>query len=115
MQYTREAITTELVAALGDVDQADARLFAADALNDVTSRPGLRYAPTSAARSSYVVACDGHPIGQLWPGPGRHVIGGWTAAPFGSTERLGPFHTARAAAAALATACGLSPCHTLPG
>jgi hypothetical protein len=115
MQQTREAITAELVAALGEADQADARLFAADALDGVTSMPGLRYAPTSGDRSSYVVACDGQPIGQLWPGPGRHVIGGWTAAPFGSTDRLGPFHTARAAAAALASECGVSPCHTLPG
>jgi hypothetical protein len=112
MQYTREAITAELVAAQAEVDQADARLYAADALDDVISTPGLRYASASADRSSYVVGCDGQPIGRLWPGAGRHVIGGWTAAPFGSTERLGPFHTARAAAAALAKACGVSPSHT---
>jgi hypothetical protein len=114
MLHTREAITAELVTAQAEIDQAEARMFAAAALDEAISAPGLRYAPTSGDRSSYVVACDGQAIGQLWPGPGRHVIGGWTAAPFGNTDRLGPFHTARAAAAALAKACGVSPCHTLP-
>ena len=113
MEYTREAVTAQLIAAQAEVDRAEVSRHAADALDQVTSRSGLRYAPLSPDQRSYVVACNGEVIGQLWRGEEGHVLGGWTAARLGGTDRLGPFHTARAAAAALAKASGICPDNTL--
>jgi hypothetical protein len=108
---TREQIVAELAEAQAAVDDAAARMYAADALHEVTSLPGLRYAPATADLSSYVVGCDGQAIGRMWRGPEGHLLGGWTCAPFGATDRLGPYQTARAAAAALAQECGVTPTH----
>lgn len=110
----REYIIDQLAAASVDVDRAAARMTAAEALADAVSLPGLRYEAADAAHSVYVVACDGRPIGFLWPGPDGRQLGGWTCAEQPDGERLGPYRTARAAAAALASAVGVSPTHTLP-
>lgn len=112
MSPSREDIIGEFLTALTEADAAEARLYSAEALDQVTSFPGLRYASMSADRSSYVVGCDGQAIGWLWPSAEKYVFGGWTAAPFGTSDRLGPFRTARAAAAGLAEACKVSPRHT---
>lgn len=109
MEYTRDAITAKLTAAQDDLDHTEQRLYVADALDEVTTLPGLRYAPTSPSQRSYVVACNGEVVGQMWRGEEGHVLGGWTSAPLDSTTRLGPFHTARAAAAALARLRGIRP------
>ncbi|MGH9380823.1 MAG: hypothetical protein ACRD2Z_09450 [Thermoanaerobaculia bacterium] len=109
MEYSREAIAAQLAEARGGIDQAEAELHAAKALDEATSRPGLRYAALGPDQSSYVVACNGTVIGQIWRGKAGHALGDWTAARLGSTDRLGPFGTSRAAAAALAHACGVSP------
>jgi hypothetical protein len=62
----------------------------------------------------YAVACDGALIGLMWPGAEGHILGGWTCAPDTTAPRLGPFRTARVAAAALAERCNVRPQHTLP-
>ena len=112
---SREQVVGELAAATEDAGRADARLRAARAVDDVTSHPGLRYARLDDAGSVYVVACDGVVLGRSWPGPGGTLLAGWTCAPLDDQgERLGPFRTGRAAAAALAAACGVTPRHVLP-
>ena len=113
MTPTRDDIITELASAVDAADRADARLYAARALDEVTSLPGLRYAPTSPDQAVYVVGCDGQALGRMWRGPEGNLLHGWTCAPVGATDRLGPFKTARAAAAGLARACGTQPTHNL--
>lgn len=108
----RSTVLDRLTAARSDRDQAEARLTAAEALDWVTSHQvGLWYAPVDATEALYVVACNGQVIGWISRGEGNHLLRGWTAAPFsaGDGPPLGPFHTGRAAAAALARACGMSP------
>ncbi|ROO51480.1 hypothetical protein EDC02_6358 [Micromonospora sp. Llam0] len=111
----RDAIVAVLAEASAAVDDADARMLAAEALAAVMSHPGLRYAAVNQPATRWVVACDGVLLGYLWSGPGR-LLGGWTAArldKLGESDRLGPFHTGRAAAAALARHCGANPRHVL--
>lgn len=101
----------QLAAAADAFDQADAQLYSAEAVEWVTSAgPGLWYAALIPDESTYVVGCNGAVIGQIWRGPGGHLLGGWTAGPLHAAPagRLGPFHTARAAAAALAAASGVT-------
>ncbi len=113
METDRDVIVGRLAAAITALDEASARAYAADAVEDVTSHPGLRYAPLSADEMTYVVACDGRVIGCLWRGAAGVLLGGWTCATLDQAGRLGPFHTSRAAAAALAAACGVTPRHEL--
>ncbi len=102
----RESILAELSAAVAAVEAVDARLQVAGAYEAVTARPGLWYRPVDAAATVYVVGCNGAAIGLAWPN-GR-LFGRWEAARFGA-DRAGPFMTGRAAAAALAAECGLTP------
>lgn len=107
----RAAALAQLATAADAFDQADAQLYTAEAVEWVTSTgPGLWYAALTPDESTYVVGCNGSVIGQLWRGPGGHLLRGWTAGPLNAPApgRIGPFHTARAAAAALASACGVT-------
>ncbi len=108
---SREQIAAELVAAQAAADEAAVRLHAAEAFHHITSQPGLRYATIAPDSPEYVVGCDGQALGRMWRGPTGGLLHGWTCAPFGANDRLGPFHTARAAAAALAAACHVAPTH----
>ncbi|MDG4768741.1 hypothetical protein [Solwaraspora sp. WMMD792] len=103
----------KLTAAATAVDEAEAEMLAAAALDTVMSHPGLRYAPVDQRATRWVAACDGVLLGYLWSEPGR-LLGGWTAARLDESDRLGPFSTGRAAAAALARHCGAAPAHTGP-
>ncbi len=113
MTRDRAAILAELEAAAADVDAADVRLRVAEAYEAVTAAPGLWYRPVDAAATVYVVGCNGAAIGMAWPCGAP--FGRWRSALFGpasvATERLGPFRTGRAAAAAIATAAGVRPEH----
>ncbi len=113
MTTDRTAIEAELAAAAAAVDAAEVRLQVAEAYEAVTARPGLWYRPVDAAGAVYVVGCNGVAIGMAWPGVAGQPVGGWRSARFGTAcverHRLGPFQTGRAAAAALAEACGVVP------
>lgn len=108
MQYTSQEIILELDAATQGTLRAEERLYTADALAKAVSMPGLRYAPLTPARDAYVVACDGQVIGKMWPDEERHLLQGWTVAALGTSQRLGPYRTARAAAAGLAKSLGVT-------
>ncbi len=110
---SREQITAELEAARAAADEAAVRLHTAEAFHHVTSQPGLRYATIAPDSPEYVVGCDGRALGRMWRGPTGGLLHGWTCAPFGATDRLGPFNTARAAAAGLAKACHVTPTHEM--
>jgi hypothetical protein len=96
-----EEIREQLAAAQAGAGAAETRLYAAEALAHVTAQPGLWYAPDSPDQTRYVVGCNGAVIGYLWPAHPGQVLTGWTAAQSERDDRLGPFPTARAAAAAL--------------
>ncbi len=110
---SRAQIAAELESARVAAEEAALRLHAAEAFHNVTSQPGLRYATVGPDSPEYVVGCDGQALGRMWRGPAGGLLHGWTCAPFGAIDRLGPFHTARAAAAGLAAACGVEPTHTM--
>lgn len=110
---TREQIAAEMAAAREAESAAADRARAAQALAEVTAKPGLWYRPVGDDEQEYVVGCDGRALGRMWRGADGTLLHGWTCAPFGATERLGPHRTARACAAALATACGVTPTHEM--
>lgn len=108
MQYTSQEIALELETATQETLRSEERLYAADAVAEAVSMPGLRYVPLTPARDAYVVACDGQVIGKMWPDEERHLLQGWTVAALGTSQRLGPYRTARAAAAGLAKALSVT-------
>jgi hypothetical protein len=94
-----------------EIAGAEVRLMTAEATIEVTTAGGLRYAPISLDHGCYIVGCDGQLLGHLRPGvPGR-VLHGWMATTFDGATTLGPFLTARAAAAALAAHKGMPVGH----
>lgn len=107
----RDAILAELDAAVDEIRGAERRLSVALAYENVTARPGLWFRAVEPKMSVWVVGCNGEAIGMLWPGD--RPFGTWTAARFGPAaveqDRLGPFRHGRAAAVALAAACGVVP------
>jgi hypothetical protein len=95
-------IEGRVAAARDDVDRAEDALYEAEARAWVTHAPGLWYAPDRVDQSRYVVGYDGELVGYLWPARPGQLLAGWMAArAVDAEDRLGPFPTGRAAAAAL--------------
>lgn len=94
------------LALVSEVEQAEAKLYTAEVIERVKGKPGLRYAPLTPDRDRWVVACNGQLLGYLAPAVPGQVLGGWTATAIDTEQEVGPFHTARAAAANLARHAG---------
>lgn len=68
----------------------------------LADRPGLAYATANVTRTVYLVTYYGKLIGELRHQPNDGAISGWRARPIGEGAReIGPYRTARQAAAAL--------------
>lgn len=80
---------------------ADTRARRAEVRAELAGRPNLAYAAVNDAKTAYLVTYGGHVIGELHHSPHAGALAEWRAWPDGDYLELGPFHTARQAAAAL--------------
>ncbi|MGH3910487.1 MAG: hypothetical protein ACRDRM_06610 [Pseudonocardiaceae bacterium] len=85
-----------------DLAAATATAMRAEVRANLATRRGLAYAAVDDERTVYLVSHDGHIIGELHHPADTGAFTNWHARPDADTRReLGPFNTARQAAAAL--------------
>jgi hypothetical protein len=84
-----------------ELEAADARARRAEVRTELAGRPSLAYAAVNDAKTVYLVAYDGHVIGELRHSANSGALAEWRAWPDEDYLELGPYRTARQAAAAL--------------